>query len=455
MNFFQFVRILKAWWVIIAVCVVSALMAALIAIKLMPTQYEANSRILLDLLEPDAVTGKTLSSGNTRGYVKTQIELIRDYRVAGRVVDNLRWAESPFYLERYQNRGANDDSDFRRWAAETVIERTNVAWLDASNILEIRYRSTTPQSEQTIADAVRDAYVEQSLEFKREAARENAAWFSEQAAEVRDELSKAEKALNDFERANNVVLTTDSSDTEEDRLRALAATPPTPVIAAPAVAAPAATSPLQGQLAALDAQIATAAGTLGPNHPQLVALKQQRASLASAVAADNARLRAASRVAPAPTGPSAAAQLSAQQQRVLAKRGLVNEAQKLALNVTVLRSQFETTSQRAADFEQQAATTDAGATLLGNAVTPTSPSSPKIPLILIGAFGFGLGLGIVASLIVELLRRKVRGPEDLRIEGVPILGMMGRDLPGKGDAADRKWYWPFRTSKSDPDYGYS
>ena len=57
-----------------------------------------------------------------KAYTRTQIQLLQDYRVAGAVVDNLKWATNPAMLAEYRDRKSGDSRDFARWAAQKVID---------------------------------------------------------------------------------------------------------------------------------------------------------------------------------------------------------------------------------------------------------------------------------------------------------------------------------------------
>ena len=121
-----------------------------------------------------------------------------------------------------------------------------------------------------------------------------------------------------------------------------------------------------------------------------------------------------------------------QQQRVLAQRGKTDEARQLAVDVAVLREQVANSAKRAAEFEQEAQSVETGLSFLGNAVTPTSPSFPKVPLVILAAISIGLALGIGLALLSELLKRRVRGPSDLDFDGVPLLGIAHLERPARG-----------------------
>lgn len=421
MNFHQFFSILWARRGLLLLTAVAALVAALLAIRIMPVRYDATSRVMLDIVKPDPVSGEGISTGFVRAYTKTQSELIRDYRVAGRVVDQLAWTRSPLYVSAYRARAATDNRDLRRWLAQLVIDRTKVALVDQSNILEITVSSNTPESARVIADAVRQAYIDQTLSFKRDDAAQAARWFDQQSQQVRARLTEAEAKKAAFEKANGVVLVDNSTDTEEARLTALASSSAVP--AGVAAAPVAAVSAVAGQLSQVDAQIAVAQKTLGPNNPTLIALQQQRVALASAAGREAAANRAAAS-AGRMSGPSAQQLYREQQQKVLAQRGKVAEARQLAADVALLRDQYSKTAARGAELDRQAASTETGLTVLSSAVAPATPASPNKRMIILGALGLGLGLGVVASLFLELLRRRVRGPDDLRLAGAPVLGAL-------------------------------
>lgn len=411
MSLLQIFRILWARRLILFVAILACVVTAIGIGKIMPARFQATSRVMLDIVKPDPVTGTTLASSFVRAYVKTQTELIRDYRVAGRAADILGWTSSPQLAAEYRARPASDTRDFRRWVSQKIIDGTDANLIEASNILEISYVTSSPGTAAKVADAVREAYVDQTLDFKRDDAIKNAEWFRNQTARIRDELTQAERRKSDFERANGIVLDADNVDQASKRLSALAAS--APQAAAAVMMGP---DPAAAQLAQVDAAIASAEKVLGPNHPDLLQMRRQRAATASSAAASRPTMGGG--------GPSIESMYNAQVAKVLAQRGKVEEARQLGMDVAVLRDQYQRTAARTADLQQQGEASESGLTLLGNAVAPPDPIFPKWPLLILGSFGLGAALGILAALLVELLGRRVRGIEDLKHEKVPVLGMM-------------------------------
>lgn len=426
MSVQQFFRILWARRAITVTSLIACLIGALLVIQLVPSRYEASSRLILDIVRPDPVSGEALSSSFARAYVKTQTELIKDYRVAGRVVDAFGWTGSPELTAQY--RASRSDLPLHRWLAQRVIDRTDAKLIDASNIMEITYTGEQPETTARIADQLRQAYSDQTMLFKQQAARRNADWFKQQTEKLKKEVADAEASKAAFEQANNIVLQDNDTDAESARLAALASTAPAPPTMTAPIAAPV-VSPSQTQLAQIDATIATASQTLGPNHPDLIAMRQQRAVVAANASREMAAARAAAGSGGRMTGPSIGAMFNAQQQKVLAQRGKVAEARQLMVNVRVAREELERTATRASQLDQQAESDETGLTFLGSAVAPQAPSFPKKIPLLAGAIALGLAFGVLTSLIIELLFRRVRAIDDIYIEGVPVLGMMAGSLP--------------------------
>lgn len=414
MSFEQIFRLLWARRALILIATVLALFAATIAGMILPPRYQAHARVMLNLVKPDPITGESISSQFARAYVRTQTELIRDYRIAGKVVDILGWASSPELAEQYANRRSDDVRDFRRWMAQRVIDSTNAELIEGSNILDISYTAPSPQGASAVAEAIRRAYIEQAIAFRREDASRDAEWFRLQSAKIKEELAAAEQRKSAFERANGIVLDDQDIDQDQRRLTALAIAQPAQA-SGPAISVGA--NPAAAQIAQLDAAIGTAERTLGPNNPQLLDMKRQRAALAST--AGSAQV-----VAAGPSGPSVGAQYNAQLQKVLAQRGKTDEARRLSVEVAVLRDQFQKASMRVAELEQQSQSIESGLTLLGAATAPNKPSFPNWPLIIFGSLGLGLMLGVLAALIAELLARRVRCTADLRFGELPVLGEM-------------------------------
>jgi uncharacterized protein involved in exopolysaccharide biosynthesis len=441
MSIFQFLRIFWAHRWIPIVTTVSCFIGALIVVLIVPPRYEATSRVMLNLLKPDQVTGEVIGTRSSRLFVETEMERIKDFGVTGKVVDQLGWANDPELIAQYQGTGAQT-VDIRQWLGQRVAEGISVKTASGANILEISYRSPSPETARQMADAVREAYMTSTLERRRAEASRNADWYTEQAAKVQQQLTAADEVKTAYERENGIVMQADNTDVDTARLRALAGQGAGVSIASPAVAAMATASEIQ--LAQLDAQAAQLSKTLGPNHPQMAELAARRATLAQLAAQERSSQRSAAAAVSSNAAATAAAideAVKSQTSRVIAKRDKIQHLSQLQAEVNLKRDQYNRTAARAAELRQEAAVMDSGLTPMGNAATPRKATFPNIPLILGGAVGLGFGLGILISLLVELLGRRVRSAEDMHSAfDVPLVAIV---RPPESGAAKRRRRFDF------------
>lgn len=419
MNIVQFFRILWARrWIIIPAFLVCVTTATLV-VQFLPERYMATTRVVLNTFKPDPVTGQVMSSQFMRAYVQTQTELIEDYATAGRVVDQLGWANDPANIAAFNASSAAGTGDIRRWLAKQIIANTKAGMIEGSNILEISYSDSSPERAERIANIIRTTFLELALAGKRQAATKSADWYAQQAEAARKSLAAAVQARTDFMKKTGIVMTETGGDLDTQKLEQLQGA--STAAAAPMVIAGSGMGPAQMQLAQIDQQIQQAATSLGPNHPAFQALQRQREVYAKAAAQERAQASGAS-------GPGRGvieSAANAQRARVLGNREEVDRVNQLQRDVSLKQDQYMKAAQRVADLRLEASSDDTGMSTLSEATAPESPYYPKVPLIIGGAAGFGLGLGLLVALLVELLGRRVRSPEDLEIAvDAPVLGVV-------------------------------
>ncbi len=427
MSLIQFLRILAARRLIFLAALVSCVLVAGAVAMILPKRYAATARVMLDTVTPDPVTGVTIGN-QYRAFAKTQTELIQDEQTAGRVIDQLGWANEPTFISQYAAATGGKGSDIRRWLAQTqIVSLTSAKLVETSNIIEITYSSTSPDAAKRIADLIRQTYIDLTIEIRRKSAQRNADWYRDQADNAKLLLVNAEAERSKFAKESGIVLQPDNVDIESAKLNALsgqsasAAATPTG-----SYAVPMATGGATLQLEALNQQIAQAGQTLGPNHPTYQALLRQRSVMESAAARERGSGGA--------KGPSTGAIVSqinsafeAQKSRVVGQRDKIDKLTQMTRDIDVKRDQYLKSAQRAADLRLQSTTAESGVSLLGEATVPDKPSYPKIPLIMAAAFGFGAALGIALSLLIELIGRRVRSDEDLVYAAkAPVFAIIGQ-----------------------------
>ncbi len=424
MSVIQFLRIFWARRLMIVVSACACLVGGALVGLFVPPVWEAHSQVLLNLLKPDPVTGMVVSGAGSRSYVATQIQLVQNYSVAGEVVDLLALQSRPEYLDAYNGRPRNDTRDFRRWAADRLIKETKVDVLLGSNILDIGFKSDNQDDAAKVADAFRQAYIDTSLAFFRRDATRNADWYSQQGAQAKAALDTANTAKQAFEKANGIVLQDNKLSVDDARLQALAQQGS---FGGGAMVSGGQETQADAQLATVDAQIAALSKTLGPNHPDIIALRERRSALTSEAARERSAAASSASMARAASAGIGALNRAVDEQKakVISESDKVEQLRQLQAEVDLRSAQYDAAMTKAAQLRQDAGAADTGLTNLGPAAPPASPMFPNWLLIIPGSLGLGLGVGVLMALLTELFARRVRGPEDLQSSfDAPLLAVI-------------------------------
>ena len=435
MSLIQFLRILIARrWIIVSIFLSAVVIAGVVTWRL-PKRYPAAARVMMDVIKPDPVTGAVIANQFVRGYTKTQTELIKDYRVAGEVVDKLKIAERPEAQSEYE-RENDGTGDIQRFFAQKIIDHTDAKLVEGSNILEISYEAANPTVAKNTVTALRDAYIEASLRFRTDSAGRTADWYRQQAEKAQAALVAAETAKSNFERANGLVMGPGGTDAETAKLQGLQQA----LLSARSAAGQqdfqlAQTSgntgiveSLKSQLATVEEQIQQASSRLGTAHPTYIGLLHRRELLQQQLSRETAASRAVGGGAAASSRRTIAeleSEYAAQKAKVLGSKDKLDQLGSLQREVDLRRSQYEKAAARTADLRLEADVDDTGLVPLGVPVADNSPSFPKVPLIMSLAAAAGLVFGLIAAVTVELLGRRVRGREDLIAAAhVPVLAII-------------------------------
>ncbi|TRW17962.1 exopolysaccharide biosynthesis protein EpsF [Glacieibacterium frigidum] len=447
MSFIQFLRILMARrWIILGTLVGCTVLALAVASRL-PERYPAKTRVMLDVIKPDPVTGAVIATQFVRGYTRTQIELIQDYRVAGDVVDRRGDATKPSVIAMWQDE-TGGAIDIRRWLAERIIKHTDANLVEGSNILEISYEAPNPEVARSVVGMIRDAYIDASLRFRTDSAGRTADWYRQQADKAQLALVAAETAKSNFERANGLVMGAGGVDAETTKLQGLQAALLTArgaagqqeVSALQTADTSGMVSNLKMQLATAEDQLQQAGERLGTSHPTYQALVQRRQLLQRQLATETAAARSSGGGGAAASRRSIAeldAEYRAQKALVLGMKDKLDQLGALQREVELRRSQYEKAAARTADLKLEADVNETGLVPLGDPVGTGTPSFPNMPLIATMAVAGGLVLGLILAIGVELLGRRVRGSEDLAAAArVPVLAVIAGNRP----SPIREWF---------------
>ncbi|WP_268920632.1 GumC family protein [Sandarakinorhabdus rubra] len=434
MSLIQLLRILYARRLILLGCLVASLAVAGAVGLILPARYQATARIIMDVFKKDPVTGDAMSRANVSFFLRTQVELIKDFRVIGEAVDELGMTNNPQLLATWQAE-TGGAGDFRRWISDRISRGVTVNMVAGSNIMAINYEAPNPEIARRTVNALRTAYIENSLRMRTDSAGRNAEWYREQAERSLKALQIAEDAKNRFERDNGIVMTGDT-DAESAKLAslqaALTASRSSQTVqqfeAMRQATNSAVVEQLKVQLASLNDSIEQASERLGTQHPTYIAMLARRAQMERQLAREQAvsRQAGAQQLGASRSGIAALeAEYEAQRAKVFGMKDKLDQHSRLRSEVELRRQEYEMATRRTSQLQMESNISDTGMVVLGDATVSPQPSFPNWPSIFGLGAGVGLALGLTMAMLIELLNRRVRGAEDLSLAArVPVFAVI-------------------------------
>ncbi|MBN8490170.1 MAG: chain length determinant protein EpsF [Burkholderiales bacterium] len=443
MNLSQFLSIFKArWWV--AVLVLLLTVGTTIAVSLiLPKQYTASASVVIDV-KPDPIAGQ-FAGMLAPSYVATQVDVVLSDRVARRVVRNLKLADNPQiradWLEETGGQG-----DIEAWVAGRFKPNLDVRPSRESNVISISYRAPDPNFAAALANAFVQAYIDTAIELRVDPAKQYSNFFDQRAKEARDALEKAQGRVSAFQKEKGIIATDERLDIESARLSELSSQ----LVMIQALAAESGSrqaqargesgdrlqevlgnpviGSLKSDLSRNEARLQELSARLGDNHPQVIESKANINTL-------RARLDAETKKVTGGVGVTAninrqreaelKASLEAQRAKVLRMKAVRDEGAVLVREMESAQRAYEAVLSRLNQTSLESQATQGNIFVLGQAVPPSDPSSPRVVVNTLLSLVVGMVLAVGAVLALEMLDRRVRAFEDLTATvGLPVLGVM-------------------------------
>jgi chain length determinant protein EpsF len=420
---------------------------------LLPKQYTATTTLVLDFKGMDPVLGIMLPAQLMPGYMATQVDIIQSKKVAMDVVKRLGFAQSPVVRQQWQ-----DDTDgvgtIEDYYSEILLKKLDVKPSRESSVVAIKFTGSDPRFTAAVANAFAEEYQRTNLALRVEPARQSAAFFDEQLAQLRKSLEEAQTRLAEYQREKGFTASDERLDLESARLQELSgqyglaqgqaadsqsrlrqlnefvargASPETlpDVLANPLI------QNLKSLLGQTEGRLEQTASQLGANHPEVRRLQAdieaQRAKLRSEINSAASSIRNSANIALRREA-DLRDQLAAQKAKLLRVNQGRDQYMVLLKEVDNAQKAFDVASQRFQTTKLESQTSQTNISVLTPALPPSEPSSPKLLLnaVVSGLLGALLGIGV--AILLELSDRRVRAPRELvDALGLPVLGLVLND----------------------------
>lgn len=207
--------------IIVAVLLV-ALAAGVLYLVNTPPSYTAQATMIIDTHKNNVFQQQQLI-GDTpvdTAMVESQVEVLRSENIALAVIKQLRLTDDPEFVgpgggllggmvsavaKLLQGEAPLSETDLSRRAAEAFGKQLSVKRVGLTYVIEVAFTSHDRAKAASIANAVADAYINDQLNAKYQAAKRASVWLQERIGELRTQSSSAERAVVDFRNQNNLV----------------------------------------------------------------------------------------------------------------------------------------------------------------------------------------------------------------------------------------------------------
>jgi succinoglycan biosynthesis transport protein ExoP len=448
MTITQLFSILRARWRI-SLAVFLVVVISVVGISLLlPKQFSAVASVVVDA-KPDPVSAMLYPGMASPAFMATQVDVIRSDRVALRVVRDLKLNENPQIREQWRDATGGEGS-IEVWLAESFQKSMDVKPSRESNVIEVSYKAPDRRFAAGLANAFVQAYIATTLELRVDPAKQYTTFFDTRLKDARETLEKAQTRLSGFQKENGLIASDERLDIENTRLVELSSQ----LVALQALLAESGSrqtqangasadriqevlnnpliSSLKGDLSRAEVRLQELQSRLGENHPQVQEVRANIAELKIKVSAETTRVTGGvgvSNTINRQRESEIRAALEAQRAKLLKLKATRDEGSVLLHDVENANRAYDAVQARFNQTSLESQTTQSNVSVLTAATPPLQHSSPKVVLnALIAIFG-GTLLAVASAIAVEMIDRRVRGPQDLlAIVGLPILGVMPKPL---------------------------
>lgn len=429
-------------------------------------KYTASSRIMIDtrknqLLQNQQVIGdQTIDSG----VVDSQVEILKSESIASAVIRDQRLLSDPEFaggpgliaqLKVLVSGSAPEPSEeaqtataIKKFMSSTAAKRIGLTY-----VIQVDFTSVSPEKAARIAAGIVDAYMVGELEAKYQATKRASKWLQERIAELREQATNQEKAVQAFKAKNNIVDTgrglmseqqlsdvgtqlvtaraaTAEAKARQDRITEILNTNEIPDATVSDALRNDVITRLRAQYLDISAREADWAARFGVNHSATVNLRNQMREIRRSILSEIGRIADAYK---SDYQIALAREQSLQRSldNLISETGASGEARvklrDLESSAQTSRNLYDNFLQKFMEATQQQSFPIAESRVIAAASTPSTPSSPKALLaIAAGLFG-GLIVGISGALGRELLNKTFRTAADVEsILGCECLGVLPR-----------------------------
>ncbi|MET7247830.1 GumC family protein [Methylobacterium sp. EM32] len=420
----------RAVWIVASAGVMASL-GGLYALRQVPT-YRATVELLIDpqalqivgrgLSRPDAPAQLDFANLESQGLVLLSGKLLDP------VIAQLGLAEDPVLT-----RGAPPGADPAVVALEALRKRIVVRRVDNSFNFQLTVAYPDARRAAEIANTVAAQFFEVGARDRVSVVRRANEALLTQAADLRAQLNRADVAVERYRAEKGLIGSGEAGLLVSQQLKELYAqitvaetnvarlssrreqvrqlrAPDGQVQAVPETDTSPVMVSLRTQYAQTLQETATLSRSLGPNHPQMIALAAQRAATARLIALEADRIRRTIEE-DLRRAEESLRQLRGRAERLIQNQTSSNQEgirlRQLESEAEAIRRTYNLVLDRTKDLEQQQSINPSNSQIVSRATPPLKPSDTPAPVVVVAAGLFGAVLGLILAFLYDLWRGNI------------------------------------------------
>lgn len=466
----KYLMAIRRRWLLLLVCVLVAGGYAVVRYSLTPKEYQARTTIQIERKRLSLLAlgqAAWMEDWWNMEYYPTQYRLLRSRGMAERVVLDLRLFEHPSFGGGFGPReaaavdnGTLDEAGSMQLArlAMGVQGGLEVTPIPETQLVEIVYRSTSPDLAAQISNTYAEVFIQWGKENRTDTVNQASDFIDSQVATLRQEIDEGQKRLNAYQSSSDFALDPageallERRQSLDQRYNAAVAARISKEAAyngwlklSPETVANTQSggkvSSLKADLSKLQTEYNAKLEEFEPHWPEMVALKED---------IDNKQLELR-RMVDSVYSQTKDRAYAEYQKAIGEEESLAEERRRLAVDaqsqnsdsieyadiLTYINSRRELLAdlvKRQSEVASQMQTTkESNVRIVDRAIVPGAPFRPSLKRNLTVAVGFGLMLGLGITFLLEFLDRTIKSPEELEsITGLPTLTVIPDINEGRG-----------------------
>ena len=447
-NIAEYFGMVRRHWKLVAAACILALAAAAIHYAITPKEYLATTRISI---ERRSLTSISSSGQNpwfenywNLEYYPTQYELLKSRGLAERVVRNLDLASDPAFNPGAAGGGAPSaeaDEATLGGLAERLRGGLSVGPVRGTQLVDLSYRSSSPEFAARAANAFVEAYIDLGVETRYATAGKASSFLTTQVDSLKQEIEDKESQLQAFSRRTDIIALEPESNVILQRLESLnnnyveakkrrieknakynevRSSPPETVADSLSGGL---VSELRADQLRLEREYETKLKKLKPDHPDMIELKAQidkGQQHIESIVREKVETAKKSALAEYQTAQREEQELSSELQM---GQGAVIDQNSAAFEYTNLKLEIQTRRELLDQLLRQQSETEVAVRLqdtresnvqiVDKALMPGGPFRPSLRQDLSYGLLLGLLFGVGCAFLIEFLDRTVKTPEEV------------------------------------------